>query len=139
MWCSFSLYGFVCSELCSKLDSALVSEALDKILAFSSGEDVEVEGEMKKGKKRNFTETVELQISLKNYDPTKDKRFNGSIRLPHVPRPNMKVCVLGNENHCEAARNIGVDCMSVDDLKKLNKVRNVCFLLANCRDNMSCM
>jgi large subunit ribosomal protein L10Ae len=30
--------------------------------------------------KRNFTETVELQIGLKNYDPQRDKRFAGSIR-----------------------------------------------------------
>ena len=32
-------------------------------------------------KKRNFLETVELQISLKNYDPQKDKRFSGSVKL----------------------------------------------------------
>lgn len=31
-------------------------------------------------KKRKFRETVELQVSLKNYDPQKDKRFSGSIR-----------------------------------------------------------
>lgn len=30
--------------------------------------------------KRNFVETVELQIGLKNYDTQRDKRFNGSIR-----------------------------------------------------------
>jgi len=30
-------------------------------------------------KKRKFRETVELQIELKNYDPQKDKRFNGTI------------------------------------------------------------
>jgi ribosomal protein L1 len=32
-------------------------------------------------KKRNFRETVELQIALKNYDPQKDKRFSGTVRL----------------------------------------------------------
>ena len=42
-------------------------------------------------KKRNFLETVELQIGLKNYDPQRDKRFSGTIRLPTVPRPNMTV------------------------------------------------
>jgi large subunit ribosomal protein L10Ae len=26
-------------------------------------------------KKRNFVETIELQIGLKNYDPQRDKRF----------------------------------------------------------------
>jgi len=33
-----------------------------------------------KEKKRNFRETVELQIALKNYDPQKDKRFSGTVR-----------------------------------------------------------
>lgn len=44
-----------------------------------------------KEKQRKFTETVELQIGLKNYDPQKDKRFSGSVKLPYCPRPNMKV------------------------------------------------
>lgn len=30
-----------------------------------------------------FLETVELQISLKNYDPQKDKRFSGTVRFGH--------------------------------------------------------
>ena len=42
-------------------------------------------------KKRNFLETVELQIGLKNYDPQRDKRFSGTVRLPQVPRPGMSV------------------------------------------------
>ena len=46
-------------------------------------------------KKRNFLETVELQIGLKNYDPQRDKRFSGTIKLPAVPRPNMAICILG--------------------------------------------
>nr|ACM08331.1 60S ribosomal protein L10a [Salmo salar] len=32
-------------------------------------------------KPRKFTESVELQISLKNYDPQKDKRFSGTVRF----------------------------------------------------------
>ena len=31
-------------------------------------------------KKRNFVETVELQIGLKNYDPQRDKRFSGTVK-----------------------------------------------------------
>ncbi|KAE8812729.1 dihydrofolate reductase-like [Hordeum vulgare] len=37
-----------------------------------------------KEKNRKFTETVELQIGLKNYDLQKDKRFSGSVKLPHI-------------------------------------------------------
>lgn len=40
---------------------------------------------------RKFTQTIELQIGLKNYDPQKDKRFSGTVKLPYCPRPNMKV------------------------------------------------
>lgn len=42
-------------------------------------------------KKRNFLETVELQIGLKNYDPQRDKRFSGTVRLPVIPRPGMSI------------------------------------------------
>ena len=42
-------------------------------------------------KKRNFTETVELQITLRDYNPEKDVRFTGFIKLPHAPYPNIKV------------------------------------------------
>ena len=31
-------------------------------------------------KRRNFNETVELQIGLKNYDPQRDKRFSGTVK-----------------------------------------------------------
>merc|ERR1712170_89094 len=72
-------------------------------------------------KKRKFTETVDLQIGLKNYDPQKDKRFSGTVKLKHVPRPKFKVCVLGDQQHCDEAKSKGIACMSADDLKKLNK------------------
>ena len=32
-----------------------------------------------------------------------------------------QVCVLGDHKHCEEAKSLGVDAMSVEDLKKLNK------------------
>lgn len=40
-------------------------------------------------KPRKFVETVELQIGLRDYDP--DKRFNGTVRLPHKAYNNIKV------------------------------------------------
>jgi large subunit ribosomal protein L10Ae len=42
-------------------------------------------------KARKFIETIDLQIGLKDYDPNKDKRFQGSVRLPNIPRPKLKV------------------------------------------------
>merc|ERR1712113_178269 len=58
-------------------------------------------------KKRNFTETVELQVALKNYDPTKDKRFSGTLRLPQAPKPKFDVCVLADAAHIEEAQSAG--------------------------------
>merc|ERR1711988_825488 len=65
--------------------------------------------------------TIELQIALKDYDTQRDKRFSGTVKLPHVPRHRLKICVLGDAVHCEQAQNAGLPFMSVDDLKKLNK------------------
>ncbi|KAL7448532.1 hypothetical protein ACHAWC_000700 [Mediolabrus comicus] len=110
----------------NKLNSALLDKAVDDILAYSAGEQV---GD-KKGKKRNFTESVEIQITLKNYDPQRDKRFSGTFKLPEIPRPNLKCCMLGNAAHCEQADRIGVDHMSVEDLKKLNKNKKLVKKLA---------
>jgi len=72
-------------------------------------------------KKRGFQETLELQIGLKNYDPQKDKRFAGNIRLPHIPRPKLRVCVLGDAAHCEKAAALGMDFKNAEGLKNFNK------------------
>lgn len=72
-------------------------------------------------KPRNFVETVDLQIGLKNYDPQRDKRFSGTIKLPHLPKPKMRICILGDQLHCDKAKELEIDFKSVDDLKKLNK------------------
>merc|ERR1712066_814399 len=81
-------------------------------------------------KKRKFTESVELQIMLKNYDPQKDKRFSGTVKLPNVARPKFTVCVLGNQAHIDEAKKHDIPRMSVDDLKKLNKDKKLVKKLA---------
>merc|ERR1711962_1863515 len=72
-------------------------------------------------KPRKFLESVDLQIGLKNYDPQKDKRFSGTVKLKHIPRNKFKVCILGDQAHCDEAKEKGLPCMSADELKKLNK------------------
>lgn len=114
----------------SKINKEALDQALDDVIAFANGEEVNINGETKQGKKRNFVETIDLQFTLKNYDPRKDKRFAGTFKLPAVPRPNMKVCVLGNDIHCEQAKELGYPHMSVDDLKKLNKNKKLVKKLA---------
>jgi Ribosomal protein L1 len=112
--------------MANKLNSALLDKAITDILAFANGETITKGSEELKGKKRNFVETIEMQVTLKNYDPQRDKRFSGTFKLPTVPRPNLKCCMLGDAAHCEQADRIGIDSMSVDDLKKLNKNKKAC-------------
>ncbi|OAY77503.1 60S ribosomal protein L10a [Ananas comosus] len=102
----------------SKLQSDALKEAISQVVGDS------------REKKRKFTETVELQIGLKNYDPQKDKRFSGSVKLPHIPRPKMKVCMLGDAQHVEEAEKIGLDYMDVEGLKKMNKNKKLVKKLA---------
>merc|ERR1711907_922121 len=74
-------------------------------------------------KARKFRQTVELQISLKDYDPSKDKRFVGSVVLPNCPRENLKICLIADAKHQDEAKNTecDVEVTTLDDLKKFNK------------------
>ncbi|XP_055249518.1 60S ribosomal protein L10a-like [Moschus berezovskii] len=81
-------------------------------------------------KRRKFLETVELQISLKNYDPQKDKRFLGTVRLKSTPRPKFSVCVLGDQQHCDEAKAVDIPHMDIEALKKLNKNKKLVKKLA---------
>ena len=71
------------------------------------------------GSKENphkFLDTVELQIGLKDYTTQRDKRFAGTVKLPHAPRPRMKVCVFDDAVHCEQAQQrTGIPFKNVDD------------------------
>ncbi|XP_065159104.1 large ribosomal subunit protein uL1 [Atheta coriaria] len=83
-----------------------------------------------KQNRRKFLETVEIQIGLKNYDPQKDKRFSGTVKLKNIPRPKMQVCVLGDQQHCDEAKAQNVPYMDVEALKKLNKNKKLVKKLA---------
>ena len=54
----------------SKLSVSSVRGSIKQLLADANGEE-----------KRNFVETIELQIGLKNYDPQRDKRFSGTVKF----------------------------------------------------------
>mmetsp|Transcript_74607 Transcript_74607/g.103695 ORF Transcript_74607/g.103695 Transcript_74607/m.103695 type:complete len:217 (+) Transcript_74607:68-718(+) len=93
----------------SKLNNEIVAEAVAIIFKLSAE------------KKRNFQETVELQIGLKNYDPSKDKRFAGTIVLPNECKRKLRVCVLGNQIDCDKAQALGLPWMGVEEMKALKK------------------
>jgi len=97
----------------SKVSSDDVKKAVDAILKASAE------------KKRGFVETIELQVGLKNYDPQKDKRFSGTLRLPNHTKSKFKVCVLGDQQHCDEAKKFGIEFMGIEELKKINKNKKI--------------
>merc|ERR1712045_597094 len=102
-----------------KLSREALNEAIAAVLTHSN-----------ETKKRKFTETVELQVALKNYYPQRDKRFSGTVKLKHIPRPKMRVCVLGDQQHIDEATSNSIPCKDVDALKKLNKNKKLVKKLA---------
>jgi ribosomal protein L1 len=116
----------------SKLSGDLLRERVGQCLQFSGGAALDPPftlkanekyptGIISKGKKRKFQESVELQVGLKDYDPSKDKRFNGTIQLKHCPRPNLNICIIGDAKRCDEADSKGYPRMDVEALKNFNK------------------
>jgi len=91
----------------SRLTQTQINEAINTIL--------------KDKKPRKFVETVELQVGLKDYDTQKDKRFAGTVRLPNIPRPKLKICLIGDAKHLEEAKGLDIDVYDLEGLKKFNK------------------
>merc|ERR1712045_997288 len=115
---SLTLIGVTSTLRMSKVPREILQEC---VAAVKAGSDE---------KKRKFLETVDLQIGLKNYDPQKDKRFSGTVKLRHIPRPKFSVCIFGDQQHCDEMKEKGLPHMSVDDLKKLNKQKKLVKKLA---------
>ena len=64
-----SVINLIYAGYTSKLSVSSVRGSIKELLVESTGE-----------KRRNFVETIELQIGLKNYDPQRDKRFSGTVK-----------------------------------------------------------
>lgn len=58
---------------------------------------------------------------MKDYDPKKDKRFSGALRLPYLCKTKIRACVIGDVQHMEEAKELGIPCIDLDGLKKFNK------------------
>jgi large subunit ribosomal protein L10Ae len=75
--------------------------------------------------KRGFVETIELQIGLKNFDIQKEKRFSGTLRLPNITKAKFKICILGDQQHCDEAQKLGIEFMGIEELKKVNRNKKI--------------
>ncbi|CAL6067089.1 Ribosomal_protein L10a [Hexamita inflata] len=72
-----------------------------------AGQIIKAEKPARTPKQYKFTETIELQVGLKNYDPKKDPRFNAALVLPNLPKTNTRILVLADANdvnRCQAEK-----------------------------------
>ena len=75
-------------------------------------------------------EMVVLQVSLKAYDPQKDKHFLGTIRLKSTPHHKFSMCVLWGQQHCEEVKAVAIPHMGIEVLRKLRKNKELVKKLA---------
>ena len=96
----------------SKLNQEQLLKEVEDILKYSQ-----------ETKKRNFIETVELQIGIKNYDVTRDKRFAGTVILPNVCKPKLRILVIADQKHvyeCEEQNIEFIDVVPLPPPPSLN-------------------
>lgn len=74
-----------------------------------------------KSKPRKFVETVQLLIVLKKWDPRKDGRFYGAVKVQHPPRHKFRACILGDQQHCDEAKDLDVPCMNKEQIDKMSR------------------
>jgi large subunit ribosomal protein L10Ae len=93
----------------ARLSATVVGDAVHTVLAAR--------------KPRNFPESVELQVALQKYDVWKDRRFSGSLCLPHVCRPRLRVCLIADLIDQDRAllEGCAVEVATMDDLRGLRR------------------
>jgi large subunit ribosomal protein L1 len=75
---------------------------------------------LEKSPKRNFRETVDLSINLKEVDMSVPKnRIQEDIILPHGRGKDVKVCVIGGPELAQKARGVADKVITVEELGTL--------------------
>ncbi len=92
-------------------------------MAFDRQKLVEAVKEAKaRAKPRNFTQTVEMAVNLKDIDLRKpENRFKLEVVLPHGRGKEPKIAVIADGAVAEAAKRLGLDVISGEQLEELAK------------------
>ncbi|ACS32989.1 50S ribosomal protein L1 [Thermococcus gammatolerans] len=92
-------------------------------MAFDRQKVVEAVKEAKaRAKPRNFTQTVEMAVNLKDIDLRKpENRFKLEVVLPHGRGKEPKIAVIADGAVAEAAKRLGLDVISGEQLEELAK------------------
>jgi len=92
-------------------------------VAFDRQKLVEAVKEAKaRAKPRNFTQTVEIAVNLKDIDLRKpENRFKLEVVLPHGRGKEPKIAVIADGAVAEAAKKLGLDVISSEQLEEIAK------------------
>ncbi|NJE54920.1 50S ribosomal protein L1 [Thermococcus sp. 21S9] len=92
-------------------------------MAFDRQKLVEAVKEAKaRAKPRNFTQTVEIAVNLKDIDLRKpENRFKLEVVLPHGRGKEPKIAVIADGAVAEAAKKLGLDVISGEQLEEIAK------------------
>ena len=92
-------------------------------MAFDRQKLVEAVKEAKaRAKPRNFTQTVEMAVNLKDIDLRKpENRFKLEVVLPHGRGKEPKIAVIADGAVAEAAKKLGLDVISGEQLEEIAK------------------
>ena len=75
-----------------------------------------------RAKPRNFTQTVEVAVNLKDIDLRKpENRFKLEVVLPHGRGKEPKIAVIADGAVAEAAKRLGLDVISGEQLEEIAK------------------
>jgi len=90
-------------------------------VAFDRQKLVEAVKEAKvRAKPRNFTQTVEIAVNLKDIDLRKpENRFKLEVVLPHGRGKEPKIAVIADGAVAEAAKKLGLDVISGEQLEEI--------------------
>lgn len=87
-------------------------------------------------KRRNFTQSIDLVVNLKDIDPKKpEHRMLELIELPNPVSKNVKVCVIGSGQFALEAKKLGADrVVEREELEALAKNKKMARKLAQSYD-----
>lgn len=75
---------------------------------------------IEKNKPRKFVQTVELQITLRNYNAKKEKKLAADIDLPNQVKKKLKIICIVNDADRDQCLRDKIDHIDMDFFKKYN-------------------
>jgi len=103
------------------VDKKAVVEALEEVEASS--------------KKRNFVESIDLTVNLKDLDLKRpENRINVELTLPHEVGKEPRICVIASGELAVKAKELGVEVLDKDELQNLAGNRKAARKLAKSFD-----